>query len=91
MARLPVLQAVGLQPNHHRIDPATGHPADMSPFEFAAGSYHLEFGRDPPISDESERQMQDATFRIGAGFQPPVRSLSVQINKVGSIVGKANG
>lgn len=63
MARLPVLQAVGLRPNHHRIDPATGHPADMSPFEFAAGSYHLEFGRDPPISDESERQMQDATFR----------------------------
>lgn len=40
--------------------PLQDTPADMGPLEFATGSHYLEFGRDLPISDESERQMQDA-------------------------------
>jgi ectoine hydroxylase-related dioxygenase (phytanoyl-CoA dioxygenase family) len=40
--------------------PLQDTPADMGPLEFATGSHHLEFGRDLSISDESERQMQQA-------------------------------
>ena len=40
--------------------PLQDTPADMGPLEFAAGSHHFEFGRDLAISDESERQMQEA-------------------------------
>lgn len=33
-------------------------PAEMGPLEFAAGSQHLDFGRDLGISDHSEAQLQ---------------------------------
>jgi ectoine hydroxylase-related dioxygenase (phytanoyl-CoA dioxygenase family) len=38
--------------------PLQDTPAEMGPLEFAAGSHNLEFGRELPISDESERQIQ---------------------------------
>ncbi|SNS35191.1 Ectoine hydroxylase-related dioxygenase, phytanoyl-CoA dioxygenase (PhyH) family [Streptosporangium subroseum] len=33
-------------------------PAEMGPLAFAAGSHRFEYGRDLPISDESERELQ---------------------------------
>ncbi|MFG1907236.1 phytanoyl-CoA dioxygenase family protein [Kribbella sp. NPDC048928] len=35
-------------------------PMEMGPLSFAAGSHKFEFGRDLPISDESERVLQQA-------------------------------
>ncbi|TDE10957.1 phytanoyl-CoA dioxygenase family protein [Jiangella asiatica] len=35
-------------------------PLEMGPLSFAAESHHFEFGRDLPISDESEAQLQKA-------------------------------
>lgn len=35
-------------------------PKEMGPLTFAAGSQHFEFGRDLPISDESEAALQKA-------------------------------
>jgi ectoine hydroxylase-related dioxygenase (phytanoyl-CoA dioxygenase family) len=35
-------------------------PMEMGPLSFAAGSHRFEFGRDLPISDESERVLQQA-------------------------------
>ncbi|WP_433443275.1 phytanoyl-CoA dioxygenase family protein [Nonomuraea sp. CA-141351] len=35
-------------------------PAEMGPLAFAAGSHRFEYGRDLPISDESERELQQA-------------------------------
>lgn len=43
--------------------PLQDTPADMGPLEFATGSHRLEFGRDLAISDESERQMQEALHK----------------------------
>jgi ectoine hydroxylase-related dioxygenase (phytanoyl-CoA dioxygenase family) len=41
-------------------------PADMGPLAFAAGSHRFELGRDLPISDDSERELQAALS--GRGF-----------------------
>ncbi|NDL56166.1 phytanoyl-CoA dioxygenase family protein [Phytoactinopolyspora mesophila] len=43
--------------------PLQDTPLDMGPLSFAAGSHHFEFGRDMKISDESERELQDALAR----------------------------
>jgi ectoine hydroxylase-related dioxygenase (phytanoyl-CoA dioxygenase family) len=40
--------------------PLPDTPAELGPLEFADGSQTSEFGRELPISDESERQMQEA-------------------------------
>ena len=40
-------------------------PLDMGPLEFARGSHHFEFGRDLPISDESEANLQRALAAQG--------------------------
>ncbi|PRY00478.1 phytanoyl-CoA dioxygenase family protein [Allonocardiopsis opalescens] len=40
--------------------PLQDTPLEMGPLSFAAGSHRFEFGRDMPISDESERAMQQA-------------------------------
>lgn len=40
--------------------PLQDTPAEMGPLEFAAGSHRFEFGRDLPISDESEAALQHA-------------------------------
>lgn len=40
-------------------------PAEMGPLEFATGSHHFEFGRDLPISDESEAALQRALSEQG--------------------------
>jgi len=41
-------------------------PQDMGPLAFAAGSHRFAFGRDLPISDASERELQTAL--TGQGF-----------------------
>lgn len=40
--------------------PLQDTPQEMGPLSFAAGSHHFEFGRDLPISEESERALQEA-------------------------------
>lgn len=40
-------------------------PIDMGALEFSIGSQHFEYGRDLPISDESERQIQEALEKQG--------------------------
>ncbi|TDD97556.1 phytanoyl-CoA dioxygenase family protein [Jiangella asiatica] len=40
-------------------------PLEMGPLAFAAGSHRFEFGRDLPISDESEAAIQEALRREG--------------------------
>jgi ectoine hydroxylase-related dioxygenase (phytanoyl-CoA dioxygenase family) len=45
--------------------PLQDTPAEMGPLEFATGSHHFEFGRDLPISDESEAAMQHALTEQG--------------------------
>ncbi|CAN5506273.1 phytanoyl-CoA dioxygenase family protein [soil metagenome] len=56
--------------------PLQATPANMGPLAFASKSQHMEFGRDLPISDESEHQIQaalkeanyeyiDASFDLG--------------------------
>ncbi|SDL75092.1 phytanoyl-CoA dioxygenase family protein [Nonomuraea jiangxiensis] len=40
--------------------PLQDTPAEMGPLAFAAGSHRFEYGRDLPISDESERALQRA-------------------------------
>ncbi|RIQ30110.1 phytanoyl-CoA dioxygenase family protein [Jiangella rhizosphaerae] len=40
--------------------PLQDTPLEMGPLEFAAGSHRFEFGRDLPISDESEAALQVA-------------------------------
>ncbi len=35
-------------------------PAEMGPLAFAAGSHRFQYGRDLPISDESERRLREA-------------------------------
>lgn len=40
--------------------PLQDTPAEMGPLEFATGSHRFEFGRDLPISDESEAALQQA-------------------------------
>jgi ectoine hydroxylase-related dioxygenase (phytanoyl-CoA dioxygenase family) len=39
-------------------------PLTMGPLAFAAGSHHIEVGRDLEISDESQRQMADALATV---------------------------
>lgn len=47
-------------------------PAEMGPLAFAAGSHRFEYGRDLPISDESERALQQALAeRNFPHFQTP--------------------
>lgn len=40
-------------------------PVDMGALEFSMGSQKFEYGRDLPISDDSERQIQDALEKQG--------------------------
>jgi ectoine hydroxylase-related dioxygenase (phytanoyl-CoA dioxygenase family) len=40
--------------------PLQATPVEMGPLGFAVGSHRFEFGRDLPISDESEARMQEA-------------------------------
>lgn len=40
--------------------PLQDTPLEMGPLEFAKGSHRFEFGRDLPISDESEKELQRA-------------------------------
>ncbi|WP_026874234.1 phytanoyl-CoA dioxygenase family protein [Jiangella gansuensis] len=40
--------------------PLQDTPSEMGPLAFAAGSHRFEFGRDLPISDESEAALQEA-------------------------------
>jgi ectoine hydroxylase-related dioxygenase (phytanoyl-CoA dioxygenase family) len=40
-------------------------PVEMGALEFSMGSQRFEYGRDLPISDESEKQIQDALERQG--------------------------
>ncbi|MGI8882040.1 MAG: phytanoyl-CoA dioxygenase family protein [Jatrophihabitans sp.] len=47
--------------------PLQDTPTELGPLEFAAGSQHFEFGRDLPISDESERSLQQALETEGFG------------------------
>ncbi|RNL85269.1 phytanoyl-CoA dioxygenase family protein [Halostreptopolyspora alba] len=43
--------------------PLQDTPLDMGPLAFARSSHRFEFGRDLPISEESERRLQDALAR----------------------------
>jgi hypothetical protein len=45
--------------------PLQAVPAEMGPIGFYAGSYHFEFGRDLPISDESEARISREMERQG--------------------------
>jgi len=45
--------------------PLQDTPTEMGPLEFATGSHRFEFGRDLPISDESEAAMQKALNEQG--------------------------
>ena len=45
--------------------PLQDTPAEMGPLEFASGSHRFEFGRDLPISDESEAALQQALGEQG--------------------------
>lgn len=45
--------------------PLQAVPAEMGPIGFYAGSHRFEFGRDLPISDESERQITEEMERQG--------------------------
>jgi ectoine hydroxylase-related dioxygenase (phytanoyl-CoA dioxygenase family) len=51
--------------------PLQATPLEMGPLEFAAGSHEFVFGRDLPISDESEARLQEAlaeqNFEIAGG------------------------
>jgi len=45
--------------------PLQDTPAELGPLEFAPASHRFEHGRELPISDESERELQDALSRQG--------------------------
>jgi ectoine hydroxylase-related dioxygenase (phytanoyl-CoA dioxygenase family) len=45
--------------------PLQDTPLDMGPLAFAAGSHRFEYGRDLPISDQSERELQKALIDRG--------------------------
>jgi ectoine hydroxylase-related dioxygenase (phytanoyl-CoA dioxygenase family) len=47
--------------------PLQDTPAEMGPLAFAAGSHRFEFGRDLPISDDSERELQSRLAAQGFG------------------------
>ncbi|HEY3957855.1 MAG TPA: phytanoyl-CoA dioxygenase family protein [Streptosporangiaceae bacterium] len=47
--------------------PLQDTPAEMGPLAFAAGSHRFEFGRDLPISDDSERELQTKLAAQGFG------------------------
>ncbi|MGH3736792.1 MAG: phytanoyl-CoA dioxygenase family protein [Micromonosporaceae bacterium] len=53
-------------------------PAEMGPVAFASGSHRFEFGRELPISDDSERRLQQAL----AERQFPVVEAPFQLGEV---------